>query len=139
MSSSRRRSSALATGPGLPSPISLLVPLDDRRHFHRAAEEQHLAGRARVGHRDVADLDALEKSLIPQRAGELQEPERRAAGEDVVELRVGEHAVAGHEGHVHVGAFADVTVRIDEHAVVESCLLGLHLHQDIRQVVGGLS
>jgi hypothetical protein len=43
----------------------LPVPLDDRRHFHRAAEEQHLAGSARVGHRDVADLDALQESLIP--------------------------------------------------------------------------
>jgi hypothetical protein len=48
------------------------------------------------------------------------------------------HAVVGDERDVHVRALADVAVGVDEDAVVEALFLGLHLHQDVGQVVGGL-
>ena len=51
---------------------------------------------------------------------------------------VPQHAVRGDERHVHVRALADVAVLVDEDAVVEARLLGLHLHQDVRQIVRGL-
>ena len=43
---------------------NLGVPLDDRRHFDRAAQEQHLASAARLRRRDVADFDTVEQALI---------------------------------------------------------------------------
>ena len=68
MSSSSSCSSALATGPGLPSPIVCVVPLDDGRHLDRAAEQQHLARRVRLVDRDVANLDAVQQPLVAERS-----------------------------------------------------------------------
>ena len=59
----------------------LTIPLDDRRHLHRAAEQKHLAG-ARA-HRPPGCRTPRRRSarLAHQRSRELQQSQRRAAGE----------------------------------------------------------
>jgi hypothetical protein len=78
------------------------------------------------------------EQIALEAAGQLEQAERRAPGQDVIELRMLENTVAGDERHVHVRALAHVAGLVDEDAVVEPRLLRLHLHEDVRQVVRAL-
>src|SRR3989442_1661451 len=70
--------------------------------------------------------------------GQLQQAQRRAARQDVIELRVLQDPVRADEGHVHVGALAHIPGLVDEDTVVEAALERFHLHEDVGQVVGAL-
>ncbi|MEZ5419041.1 MAG: hypothetical protein R2708_17130 [Vicinamibacterales bacterium] len=93
---------------------------------------------ARASSTGIAHLDTGDEPFADQRRRQRQQPLRGAPRQDVIEGGMPQHAVAGDERHVHVGALADVALGIDEDAVVEALLLGLHLHQHVRQVIGGL-
>ena len=56
-------------------------------------------------------LHVLQLTLLHQLLRELEQAQRGAARQDVIELRMHEHVVVGHEGDVHVGALADVSRR----------------------------
>jgi hypothetical protein len=118
MSSSSNCRSARLTG-RVAVADHLVIPLDDRRNLDRAAKLQHLAARARLGHGNVADLDAGHPRAILMRACELQQSQRRAPGQNVIERGMNEHP-SFVTNATFMFELSPTLPLVDEDAVVES-------------------
>ncbi len=132
MSSSSSSNNALVTGPGFPSWIGALS------HSTIGATFTELpmsiisrAARASATGMSQTATPVMSCPLLQGRR-ELEQAPRRAPGQDVLEPRVTEHAIARDESHVHVRTLPDIPLVVDEDAVVEARLLGFHLHEHIR-------
>ena len=110
MSSSSSCEQRRGDRPGLAVADRVIVPLDDGATLTELPISS--ISRAARASSTVMSRTSTPVSwpLVDQRLRELEQPQRRAARQDVIELRVHEHAVVGDERDVHVRALADVAV-----------------------------